>query len=159
MDQAVSHIKAAVEINRLVLELEPDNPDYMSEYGEVMAWLADTQLLACDLGDAVLARQENVAITQRQMEQAPGNVNLQSRYAYSLAGLSDVAQQVGLIDLAFENLIKSKEILGQLSLMEMSNVDLRFAYLRREFDIAYLLAETGRLEEAVAKMVSISEPQ
>lgn len=159
VDQAVSHIKAAVEVNRRVLELDPDNPVYMSEYGEVMAWLADTQLLVCDLGDAVLARQENVAITQRQMEQSPGNVNLQSRYAYSLVGLSYVAEQVGLVDLALENLNKAKEILGQLSLMEMSNIDLRFIYLQREFDIAHLMAETGRLEEAIARMASISEPQ
>ncbi len=159
VDQAVSHIKAAVEINRLVMELDPDNPVYLSEYGEVMADLADTQLLACDLGDAVLARRENVAITRKQMEQAQGNVNLKSRYAFSLAGLSSVAEQVGLVDLAIENFSKSKEILGQLSSMELSNLDFRFAWLRREFDIANLLAETGQLKEAIVRMASISEPQ
>ena len=38
---------------RVTFKLEPDNSNYLSEYGEIMAWLADTRLLTCDLGGAL----------------------------------------------------------------------------------------------------------
>lgn len=158
VEVALFHIRKAVEIIRKVIELVPGNPDYWSEYGEAMAWLADTQMLVCDLGDALVSRQENVAIARKQMNRSPGNVNLKSRYAWSLSGLSVVAQQVGLLDLAVENFTKSREMLGQLSMLEPSSLVYRFEYLLRDFNIAYLLAEKGQLAEALVKAQLIREP-
>ena len=156
--QALEHIESAVAIIERVIELAPEEPAYFSEYGEALAWLADTQLLACKLGDAVVSRQKNVAIAEQEMDRAPGNVNLKQRYAYALTGLSRVAQNVGLFDMALENYQRAREILMQLSVMDPSNLDFRFEYLAREFYIAELRSETGRLEQALEQMQMVHEP-
>jgi tetratricopeptide (TPR) repeat protein len=153
---ALLHIEQAVEINRQVLELDPGNPVYLSEYGEAIAWLADTQLLVCDLGGALQSRQKHVEIARKMTEDAVGNANLRTRYAYSLTGLANVARLVGLVQTAIENVEASRDIFGQLALMDASNLDLRFDYLMREFDLAELLAESGRLEDALLRMESVS---
>jgi tetratricopeptide (TPR) repeat protein len=158
VDRALLHIAEAVALNRQVIELAPDNPTYLSEYGEVMAWLADTQLLACDLGGALVSRQENVEIARKLMDGAVGNVNYKSRYAYALTGMGHVARLVGLVEPAIENFTAARDILGQLSVMEPSNLDMRFEYLLRDVYIAELLAESDRLEQALQRMETVSGP-
>ena len=157
VESALVHIQQAGEIIRQVIELAPDNSNYLSEYGEHMAWLADTRLLACDLGNALKARQKNVEIAGRLVERSPGNTHYRSRYAYSLTGLAKVASQVGLLEMAIENLTTGRDILGQLSLTDPSNVDLRFGYLEREFEIAELLAEQDDLAEAAVRLDGVSQ--
>ena len=156
-DVARLHVERAVAINREVLELAPDDPGYLSEYAEAVAWLADTQLLTCRLGDALQSRQEQVDITRRLMEGATGNAHLRTRYAYALTGLANVARMVGLVDPALDHLAAASYILGQLSILDPSNLDLRFDYLLRERDIAELLGESGRLEEALQRTEAVSE--
>ena len=158
VDAALVHIQKAVEFNRQVIELAPDNSSYLSEFGGVMAWLADTQLLTCDLGGALKSRQENVRIARQLLEAAPANSNFRIRYAYSLTGLSTVAQQVGLTDMAMENLTEARDILNQLSLMDPSNFDLRFDYFARELYVAELMAESGQLDEAIVRMENLRKP-
>jgi tetratricopeptide (TPR) repeat protein len=157
VEQALVHIRHAVDYNRQALELDPGNSAYRSEYGEVMAWLADTQLMTCDLGEALKSRQKNVRIARQLMEEAPGNNNYKSRYAFSLTGLALVAWQVGLAGQAIENLTGANEILGQQSRMDPSNLDLRFEHLSREFYVAAYLAESDRLPEAISRMDEIRQ--
>ncbi len=155
VEAALLHIQRAVEFNRQVIELAPDNAAYLGEYGAVIAWLADTQLLTCDLGGALISRQENVDIAQKLVEHAPGNYGNLERYAYALTGLASVAEQVGMAEFALEKLIEARDVLGQLSRKDPSNLDLRYEYLLRDFYIADLLAETDRLPEAMARMQDI----
>jgi len=154
---ALVHIEKAGEFNRQVIELEPDNSNHLSEYGEIMAWLADTRLLTCDLGGALRARQDNVEIARQLMEATPGNTNFRSRYAFSLTGLSAVAAQIGLVEFATENLTSARDILAQLSLADPRNRDMRFEYLMREYFVADLLAEQRQLEEAINRLDAISQ--
>ncbi|MDX1380412.1 MAG: toll/interleukin-1 receptor domain-containing protein [Xanthomonadales bacterium] len=156
VDAARLHIEQAVAINREVLELEPDNAGYLSEYTEAVAWLADTQLLTCRLGDALQSRQEQVEITRRLMEGAAGNAHFRARHAFALTGLANVARMVGLVDPALDSLAESSDILGQLSILDPSNLDLRFDYLLRERDIAELLGGSDRLEEALQRLEAVS---
>jgi tetratricopeptide (TPR) repeat protein len=155
---ALANIKTAVEINQQVLEMEPDNPVYQAELGTALAWLADTQLMVCDLGGALISRQESVAVAQRQLEGDPGNATLKNNYASALTGVANVASQVGLTEMAVENFGKAKEIFGQMSIFEPSNLDSRFSYLMREAWRADLLAGSGHMEEALAQMAAIREP-
>lgn len=157
-DQALRNIEIAVEWNSRALEMSPDDESLQSEYGETLAWLADTHLLACNLGEALQARQANVAISRQRMENDPGNVNRRGRYAFSLTGLAGVARQVGLTDLAIENLETSRRILGELSMLDPSNTEFRFDYYDREVAIAELLAETGALSDALLRLQSVREP-
>ena len=158
VDSALEHIRSAVEINEQVLQLAPDNNQYLSEYGEALAWLADTQLMVCDLGGALISRQKSIAIARPQMQQAVSNFNLKSRYAYSLVGLSFVEKQVGLVDSATDHLAESKEILGLLSATDSSNIDIRWSYLSREYELAVLQADSGALVNAVSRFEAVYQP-
>ena len=157
VERALVHIRQAGDFNRQALELAPENSTYRSEYGEVMAWLADTQLMTCDLGGALKSRQENVRIARRLMEEAPGNNNYRNRYAFSLTGLADVAWQVGLTGQAIEHQVAANEILERQSRVDPSNLDLRFEHLSREFWVAVYLAEYDRLPAAIVAMDEIRQ--
>jgi len=152
VEAALIHISKAAEYGSQVVEIEPENSTYLSEYAEVMAWLADTHLLRCDLGAAIKARQEQVTISRQLTEGSPGNNDFRSRYAFSLTGLSKVAVQVGLLEPALENMMEARDIIGQLSRRDASNSDLRFEYLAREFNVAELLGDLDRLDEAIVLM-------
>lgn len=155
---ALSHIMAAVELNRKVIDMDPGNATYQSEMGEALAWLADTQLQLCNLGEALISRQESAAIAERLSSESPGNANLKSRYAFAVTGVANVAQQIGLADLARENFLRSKEILAQMVVIEPRIVDHRFAYLMRETYDAVIASEKGDLDAAIARMEMIREP-
>jgi tetratricopeptide (TPR) repeat protein len=155
VDAALVHISKAAEFGSQVIEIEPENFTYLSEYAEVMAWLADTHLLRCDLGAALMARQEQVRISRQLAEGSPGNNELKSRYAFSLTGLSNVAVQVGLLEPALENMSEARDLIGQLSQADVRNSDLKFEHLSREFNVAEILGELGRLDEASALLERI----
>jgi tetratricopeptide (TPR) repeat protein len=158
VEAALEHIRSAVEIGAEVLALEPDNAQYLSEYGEALAWLADTQLMVCDLGGALLSRQKNVAITLPQMEQARSNAIMKRRYAYSLTGLSNIERKVGLVEPALEHMLESRELLSQLSLSDPSNIDFRWEFLLREFFLAQLQAESDLSGPVLARLEAIYQP-
>jgi len=158
VESALKHIRAAVDIGAEVLELAPDNAQYMSEYGEALAWLADTQLMICDLGGALKSRQMNVAITEPQMQQARANINMKRRYAYSLTGLSNIERRVGLVDSALEHMHQSKELLGELSLSDPSNIDFRWEHLLRNYYHYLLQAESELPGGALPGLEKIYQP-
>jgi tetratricopeptide (TPR) repeat protein len=157
MDRALQEIEQAVVLNRKVMELVPDDPIYQSEYGETLAWLADTQLMGCRLGDALISRQESVSVAKKQMESDPGNVNLASRYALTLSGLGSVAWRVGMVETAIENYDESRLILGRLSAQEPSNLSTRSDYLLREFYIGLIMAENGELNQGLQQARTAQE--
>jgi hypothetical protein len=147
-----------VDLNRQVMEMDPGNVSYQSEMGMALAWLADTQLMVCDLGDALVSRQESVGIARDMVEAAPGNAQFKLNYAWALTGVGSVAFQVGLTGLAMDSYSQSKEILGQLSMIEPTNVDYHFGYLSRESFAAEAQAEAGGLQDALVRMETIRKP-
>lgn len=149
VDRALEQIKASVELNRRAIGLDPDNEDYISEYGEALAWQADTQLLLCDLGGAMDARQENVRIARERLARQPSNMGLRQRYAYSLSGLASVARKAGANALAIENLQASVNEFERLAQIDDSNADYRWGQLLREVYLLLLQAERGELREAL----------
>lgn len=158
VEAALEHIRAAVEIGAEVLELAPDNAQYLSEYGEALAWLADTQIMVCDLGGALSSRQKNVSITLPQMEQARSNAIMKQRYAYSLTGLSNIERKVGLEERALQHMAESKELLGELSFSDPSNMDFRWEFLLREFYLAQLQAESDLSAALLSRLEAIYLP-
>jgi len=155
---ALTHIKAAVDLAKQVIVMDPDEPVYQSELGTTLAWLADSQLLVCDLGGALISRQESVALAKKQLEGSPGNAILKTDYAGALSGVANVASQVGLTEMALENFALSAELFKQMFIVERSNLDNRFSYLMREAWGAELLAHSGQLEEALDRMALIRDP-
>jgi len=155
VDLALKEIIASVELNRRAIELAPENSDYFNEYGHALAWQADTQLLLCDLGGALQSRQENLRIAREALERVPADGYVRERYAYSLSGLANVANQIGLTEYAADHLKESAEVLGQLYLIDRSNVEYHWDQLKREEYIAKYLAESGELDEALRRLASL----
>ena len=158
MERAVAQIELAVQYNRQVMEMDPGNQTYLSEYGETLAWLADTQMQACKLGDALISRQESMNIARGQAQRAPANAKLQSRYAFALTGLATVAWQVGLLDSAIQHYAESQSILGRLSAMEPTNLDYRLNVLMRDAYRAEIMVEQGAVEDGLRKFAAIRAP-
>jgi tetratricopeptide (TPR) repeat protein len=157
VEQALLHIEEAVRFNREVIALAPGEPAYEGELAETMAWLADTQMLSCNLGAALKSRQENVELARRQTGRAPANVTYRSRYAFALSGLAGISRQVGLLDAAERANRESTDILGRLVELEPSNLSYRSGFLLREVYQSSLLSETGRETEARVQLEEIEE--
>ena len=141
--EALEEINLSVELNRRALELDPGNDQFISEYGEALAWQADTLWNLCDLGAALKSRQENVRIAEQVLEKSPGNATLKARYAYSLTGLASVANDIGLADYAMERFVQAWEILRELFRNDPSNLNIHWDSLFREYLVATLEARQG----------------
>ncbi len=148
---ALDQIKASVELNWRAIELDPNNEDYISEYGEALAWQADTQLLLCDLGGAMESRQENVRIARESLARQPSNMGLRQRYAYSLSGFANVARKAGANEFAMEHLRLSIREFERLYQNDASNVGFRWDQLIRESYVVLLNAEQGDRQAALAR--------
>lgn len=158
IEHALSEIVASVEYNWKAIQVEPNNPEFISEYGEALAWQADTQMMMCDLGGAFTSRQENLRIAGESMQRDPANVNMRQRYAYSLSGLAHVARQVGLDEYAAANLSESARILGELFVMDPTNVNYRWEQLTRELYIALLQVESSGPGAALNRLGALYNP-
>lgn len=157
-EMALEQIKASVDFNRQAIEMAPDNQSFISEYGEALAWQADTQMLLCDLGGALKSRQENFEIARRLLESEPANANFEQRYAFALSGLAKIALQVGLLDMAKQSLVESFEVLGRLYRADPSNLDYRWEQLDRQIYIAELEAEAGEPVRAASTLQTLYAP-
>lgn len=158
VEKALEHIRAAVAIDEQVALLDPDNTAYLSERGESQAWLADTLLLVCDLGGALQARQKQVGIAQQLLQGSPGNATLKKRYAYSLSGLANVEQKVGLVDLAVKHGTESKRLLQQLADTDRTNVEYQQEVLAQEYYLSLTQAEGAQLSAALDRLQAIYAP-
>lgn len=158
IERALPEMQAAVVLLRQVMELDPDNLAYRSEFGETLAWLADTQLLACNLGEALKARQESTDIAAGLLQKDPSNANKRSRYAYALRGLGAVHTRVGMVEQAIESYQAAKAQLGQLSVNDPTNLVYRYDYLQIDSEIARLLAERGQAAQALPVLAGVRQP-
>lgn len=155
---ALEELGKAVQLNHRAIEIEPDNEDYLSAYSEALAWQADAQKLLCDLGGALKSRQEGLRIARTLMERRPGNAHFQSRYAYALTGLANVARQLGMAERASDHFEQAAQVLGALHAADPTNVDLRWGELIRKYLVAMMQAETSDPALALASFESLHEP-
>jgi len=156
---ALERITSSVELNRKAIELDPGNHGYTSEYGEALAWQADTQLLLCDLGGALKSRQESLRIARETMEEEPANMNRKQRYAYANRGLAYISRQVGLSGQAMEQYKEATRVVADLYLAEPSNMHFLWDELLGRVYIAVMKAELGQFEEALIDLQEVYEPK
>lgn len=147
-DETLKHLEDALALIEQVMHLEPDNREYASHYSTTLAWAADAQYEACRVETAMSMR-----IRARQLAEAatlsdPGNRSLERRHAYAVSGVSAIQIHAGQLDLAEKNLERAIAMLQQMSIADPSNVHYRLEIIEREFRMARLVAELGRLEEA-----------
>ena len=155
---ALEQISASVELNRMAIELEPENQDFASEYSEALAWQADTQMMLCDLDGALGSRQENLRIARLVLQAEPANVNRKRRLARSLSGLANVERFMGQTEEAVTLLEESAQILGELYLGDRSNVDFRWDELHRQTFGFILRAELGKADASRVGLENLYDP-
>jgi len=128
--------------------LEPDDERYLMEMAETQAHLADTWLGVCNLGKAYQFRTENAAIAEKLHELDLDNQKMQEMLPYSLSGNASVQRQMGLNELAVQNLWASEAQLAQLAREQPEHNKYGWERLVRLQRISQILINTGRVEDA-----------
>ena len=147
-DKAIRLMQAALEYNQVAMVLEPDDQHYLLEISETQAHLADAWRGVCNLGKAYQFRSENVAIAKKLHELDPDDQGAQERLAYSLSGNGSVQRQMGLNELAIENLWASETQLAQLAREQPEHHKFGWERSVRLQRIGHILLNTGRVEDA-----------
>ncbi len=153
-----AHVAEAVRLFEVARKLRPDDAKVADSYATILAWAADAQLKSCNLENAMDLRERTAELRKVAAQSNPGNNNLKKRYAYDLTGLGKLQILVGKLDPAKQNLELAIRLLQQLSAADPSNVPYRQGALIRQFWLARLVGESGRLGVA-RSMMAMLEPQ
>ena len=143
-----SHVAEAVRLAEKVKRLKPDDKAVADGYTTVLAWAADAQHHGCNLDEAMSLRKKVTELRKASSQSDPGNNDLKKRYAFDLTGLGILQITVGQLDPAEANLALAILLLRQLSVADPSNVAYQEEALIRQFWLARLIGENGKLDEA-----------
>ena len=152
-DATQAHVAEAVRLAEMASELKPEDQLVADGLTTILAWAADAQRLhGCNLQNAMFLRKRVTELRKASSQADPGNNDLKKRYAYDLSGLGRLQIQLGMLDSAEQNLEIAVSELRQLSAADPSNVAYREDVLSRQFWLAKLIGENGRLDEAKLMM-------
>jgi hypothetical protein len=154
-DEALSHGTSAVGLLEQVLELEPDNNYYKSQYVGTLSWYADAQMQVCDIRGALGSRQKNERMARELKLLSPANREFQEQHAYALTGLAIVKRQSGSSEEAMQLLAEAKRLLVQLVQLDPSNLKYQWEVLRRRAYIADLGADMVSSDQVMVEMADI----
>jgi len=154
--KAIHLMQAALEYNQVAMVLEPDDQHYLVEMAETQAHLADSWRGVCNLGKAYQFRSENVAIAKKLYELEPDNQKMQRMLPYSLSGNASVQRQMGLNELALQNLRASEDQLAQLAREHPGHNKYGWERLVRLQRIGHILVNTGGVEDAQSPILEAS---
>ncbi|MGD8347524.1 MAG: toll/interleukin-1 receptor domain-containing protein [Lysobacterales bacterium] len=156
-DRALALMQASVQYNQMALVLEPDNAEYREQLPTGLAWLADTWLMKCSLGEALETRQQTVDQQRELVSASPGDAEVVLRLAFALTGLAGVQAQIGLDNEASASYGEAIDILRSLHQAEPENEWLEWEMLSRQYILARHLLGMGELERAATLTGPLSE--
>jgi tetratricopeptide (TPR) repeat protein len=140
-------MQAAVQYNQMALVLEPDNPEYQESLPTQLAWMADTRLMECSLGDALELRQQIIDLRRELLAAAPESAHAKG-LAYALSGLAGVQQQIGLGDEAVDSFRESVDLFSALHEAEPENEEIEWEMHYRNSRLAGVYLAMGETELA-----------
>jgi tetratricopeptide (TPR) repeat protein len=150
-------LQAAVQYNQMALVLDPENREYRESLPTQLAWLADTRLMTCSLGEALKLRQESAELRRALVEEYPESADDAREYAYSLSGLAGVQQQIGLAEEAARSMSQSVDVLLDLHRQEPGNEDIEWQMLLRRSRLAEIWLSMGEFERAAEIIEPMTE--
>jgi len=156
-DRALQLLQASVQYNQMALVLDPDNAEYRETLPTGLAWLADTWLMKCSLGEALQIRQQTVDLRRELVVESAGDPDMFLRLAFTLSGLAGVQAQIGLNDEAIASFGETIEILESLHRAEPDNDWLEWELLFRQSILAKHLLGMGEAERAATLTEPLSE--
>jgi len=144
------HMAEALKSVERVMALKPGDEQAISDYSNALAWAADVQSQVCDLTGAISSREKASGIAQSAAQSDPGSSELQLRHAFAISGVARLQAQVGMLEIAKQNLELVVAKLTRLSTADPSNVLYYHELLYRRVFLAKLTAETTNLDAAGA---------
>jgi tetratricopeptide (TPR) repeat protein len=145
-------LNEAVETIELAMVQLPHDDEVLGEYANTLAWVADAKLRACELNDAMNARQKTLEIATQAMNADPSNNGLKLTVAYGYSGVAGIHSELGQVDRAADNLRSSLAILEELSAADPSNVILQYDVAIRQFRLSRLLDANLSGREKLAQL-------
>ena len=156
-DRALALMQASVQYNQMALVLDPDNAEYREQLPTGLAWLADTWLMKCSLGEALETRQQTVDQQRELVSASQSDAEVVLRLAFALTGLAGVQAQIGLNDEAGASYGEAIDILRSLHQAEPENEWLEWEMLFRQSILARHLLGMGEAERAATLTGPLSE--
>lgn len=148
IDKSLELLQAALQYNQMALVLDPRNPEFRDSLPTQLAWLADTWVQKCSLGNALEARQESVALRRELANENPGDPDYLQTLAFSLSGLANVQIAIGLGGEAVASFEEATGIMRRIHEAEPDNQEIEWEVLYREARLARLLFELAQIERA-----------
>jgi tetratricopeptide (TPR) repeat protein len=156
IEKSLELLQAALQYNQIALVLDPDNLEYRDSLSGELAWLADTWLMKCSLGNALTTRQETVDLTRELAKDNPGDSYYEQNLAFSLTGLAGVQRQIGLDEEAIGSFEEAVDIFRAMHESEPANEDIEWNMLIRNSMLADLLAWQNELDRSALIMESVT---
>ncbi len=142
----------AIALISRAMELAPGDSVVESHYANTLAWAADVNRDSCNLESARSFRLQTMQLAEAAYRGDPSNNDLKRRLAYAISGVGVIQELLGELEASAANLEEARRLLAELAAADPSNVLYRNEVLDRQFMLAELAGETGRLADARTAM-------
>lgn len=157
IDEAtLAHVAEATSLMEQVVALKPDDEAVIGDYATILAWAADAQLQACNLGHASKLRNQVKALAEKSARQSPANNELKQNLAFAMTGIGRIQTMTGALAQARQNLADSISILQLQADIDPSNVIAKQEVEARRVMLAKLLVDLGDLDAAELLLQQVS---
>ncbi len=147
-----AHMAEAVRLAELVHKMKPADQAFTDGYSSILAWAADAQRQSCNLAVELDMRIRGTELAKASAQSDPANNDRKRSYAYRLSGLSTVEYRIGRLESSERNMALTIDLLQQLSAADPSNVVYSRDVVLRQFRLARIVGESGRLDSARSMM-------
>jgi hypothetical protein len=141
----------------MAVVLDPENAEYRDSLPTGLAWLADSWLMKCSLGEALETRQQTADLQRELATESADNADVVLGLAFALTGLAGVQAQIGLNEEASANYGEAVEIIESLHRAEPDNEWLEWQMLIRQSILARHLLGMGEVERAALLIEPLSD--
>ncbi|HEY9022695.1 MAG TPA: hypothetical protein VIP05_00255, partial [Burkholderiaceae bacterium] len=144
LDDALRSLAAARDVQRA---LEPAHPDQRIELARTYGWISDTQVARADLGAALQAQRDKLAVLER-VPQGDDDRQVQEQRAIVLSAIGGLERMVGDLGSARASLGDARRRYEALVALDPSNMLWLINLCAVRLQQAELLAELGERQPA-----------
>lgn len=145
----------SLSIAQGILESRPDDPEALANYSSVLAWAADTRMLACELELALDERLETLVMAEKALRTAPADNSNRESYAYAHSGVAAVSARLGKLDAAREHWTRSIETFENRWREDPSNQRIKEVLQMRRLFLAGVLLDHRQMDEALMHLDAV----
>lgn len=155
-ETTLAHVAEATSLMQQAVALKPDDEAALAGYATILAWAADAQLQACNLGQATTLRNQVKALAEKSARQSPANNQHKQTLAFAMTGIGRIQTLTGALAQARQNLADSISILQLQADIDPSNVIAKQEVVGRRVMLAKLLLDSGDLDAAKRLLTQVA---